>query len=111
MILQEGNKVLVVHRRLYETDDARFFIGTVDGYEAGIAKVSGYSLVKDSFSGELIEREDQKTKIFAISSGTLIVYELPMDVKISDLRFEVKEGGKLWLTDGKNLMMDLSERE
>ena len=37
MILNKGAKVLISHRRLYETDHGRYFTGMVDAYEDGIA--------------------------------------------------------------------------
>ena len=48
MILNPGDKILVVHRPLFEADTARYFLGLVDAYEAGIAKVVGTSWVKDA---------------------------------------------------------------
>jgi len=54
MILQEGDKIMVVHRRLFENDKARYFIGIVDGYENGIIKVSGHTWIKEQF-GEFFE--------------------------------------------------------
>ena len=49
-MLERGNKRLIVHRRLFEKDTPRFFIGEVEAYESGILKVKGFTFVKDVFS-------------------------------------------------------------
>ena len=33
MLLEPGDKILVAHRRLFERDVVRFFLGSVDAYE------------------------------------------------------------------------------
>ena len=55
MILEEGRLVLIVYRRLFERDEARFFAGVVDGYEAGLVKVTGRSWMWDQFAGKLVK--------------------------------------------------------
>lgn len=110
MILAEGDKVLIVHRRLFELDAARFFIGTVEAYEDGVARVTGHSWVKDQLAGGMIERQGRRTKLLALASGTLIVYRLPDDVDPLSLHFEAPKEGGLWLADGGKLRMDLREK-
>src|SRR4051812_30451811 len=110
MILQEGDKLLVVHRRLFESDEARFFIGVVDGYESGIVKVTGFSWIREQFAGSFVEKKDPRTKIFSISSGTLMVYELPNQLDPKTARFESDHEGRLWLVD-TGFKMNLSEKE
>ena len=111
MILQDGNRVLIVHRRLYDNDLPRFFVGIVDGYEAGICKATGYSWVKDTFASRLIGKREKRSKIFSLSSGTLLVYQLPDHLQLEKLSFEVDPQRRLWLGDGLDFKMDLSERE
>lgn len=41
MILTQGSKVLICHRRLFEEDQPRLFVGIADAYEDGLAKVAG----------------------------------------------------------------------
>jgi hypothetical protein len=108
MILQEGDKILVAHRRLFEKDLVRFFIGQVEAYEGGVVKATGHTYVRDTMGGQLVEKADQRTKILSLSSGTLIVYELPHKVSLEKLRFVGGEG-RLVLTDGGGFTMNLNE--
>ena len=45
MILEVGSKLLVVHRRLFENDKSRYFIGKVEHCEDAVARVSGHTWV------------------------------------------------------------------
>ena len=109
MLLAEGDIILVAHRRLFETDELRFFIGRVDDYETGIVKVTGQSHVRDAISGRMIGKTDKRTKILSLSSGTFLVYQIPGAVSPEALKFVEREGS-LSLTDGKGFTMNLTER-
>ncbi len=108
MLLDVGDNVLVAHRRLFEADETRFFIGRVDAYEAGVVKVSGWSYVHDVVSGSMVGKDEIRTKIISLSSGTLIVYQLPKHLALEGVEFGFAEG-RLRLTDGAGFTMNLSE--
>jgi hypothetical protein len=36
MLLKTGDKILIAHPRLFESDQDRFFVGQVEDYEAGV---------------------------------------------------------------------------
>jgi hypothetical protein len=111
MILEAGSKILVVHRRLFETDHSRFFLGIVDGYDQGVAKVRGNTWMRDPFTAEYFQKGDLRTKLVAVGSGTLLIYELPPETDLQAIRFAANKDGKLLLTDGKQLKVDLTETE
>lgn len=108
MLLEAGDKLLVVHRRLFEKDEPRFFVGTVEAYEQGMARVLGYSFLRDKLGGSVARKEDLRTKIFSLASGTLLVYQLPEDVTMDSLQFKNEES-MIVLTDGQRFSMNLSE--
>ncbi|MBI3542488.1 MAG: hypothetical protein HY075_04345 [Deltaproteobacteria bacterium] len=109
MILEPGLKVMIVHRRLFETDHHRFFTGVVDAYEQGIVKVMGNSWIYDVFTGEPKRKEGKRTKIFSIASGTVMLYELPETAQMDSLAFEFDKDRRLILCDGRHLRLDLTE--
>ena len=108
MILKEGDLILVAHRRLFEKDDARFFVGRVDGYDSGVVRATGHSHVRDPMSGKMVDKADARTKILSLSSGTLIVYQLPGELDFEAMKFVIEER-RLILTDGKAFRMNLME--
>ena len=109
MLLSNGAKLLVCHRRLYSEDHARYFFGAVEMYSEGIAKVSGFSWTRDPTHG-FQRKGDRRTKLIALASGTLIVYELPAEVDVEAVRIEQPGGHTVFATDGSKFRMDLSER-
>lgn len=108
-MLERGDKLLIVHRRLFEKDPPRFFVGEVQDYEAGIAKVKGYSFLKDVFSGNFRKKPEFRTKILALASGTFMVYQLPGTVLLDSVRFNLDQDGGLVLSDDGGFSMDASE--
>ncbi len=108
MFLNPGDKVLIVHRRLFEKDSARFFVGAVEEYDAGFAKVTGFTFYREMMHGHVQKKGDPRTKIVSVGSGSLFVYLLSGDLQIDKLHF-VHSGFKLKLSDGSGFKMDLTE--
>jgi hypothetical protein len=109
MLLRPRDKVLIVHRRLFEKDSTRFFLGEVDEYENGLAKVSGFTFSQDLMTGHVHRKDDPRTKIIPIGSGTVLVYLLAADLQMDKLQF-THVGSELILADDNGFRMDLTER-
>lgn len=110
MVLNAGDKVLVVHRRLYELDETRYFVGVVEAYDAGVAAVTGRTWVRDQFSSRLVAKNDERTKIIAFASGAFLSYRLPASTDLALVRIEHDSATRrVTLTDDRSIMMDLTE--
>jgi hypothetical protein len=109
-MLKTGDALLVAHRRLFAEDQPRFFTGTVDREDDGIVMATGYSWVRDSFSGDFMRHAGVRTKVFSLVAGSLIVYRLPEACKVDSLEFTQTPEQGLMLRDGNGFQMDLSER-
>ena len=70
----------------------------------------GYSFTRDPNTGFFSRKEEPRTKILSIASGNLIVYELPAELDVEDVRVEQPGGHTVIATDGQKFQMDLSER-
>ena len=108
MILEPGFKILIAHRRLFKGDHCRYFTGIVEAYEAGIARVTGHSWLRDGYRGSFTRKDDERTKIVPITSGMVFVYQLPGSVDIAKLEVRT-EGTDVVMTDGHGFRMDLTE--
>ena len=108
MLLKSGDKVLIVHRRLFENDRGRYFVGTIEEYEGGVASVTGYTFVREEMGGEILRKGDRRTKIVPISSGTFLVYRLPAEFAVDETKIQPQEN-RLMLLDGHGFEMNLSE--
>jgi hypothetical protein len=108
MLLEAGNKLLISHRRLFQHDAPRFFIGEVQAWEEGIAKVSGYSFVRDIPTSRILKKADRRTKLVPVASQAYIVYQLPDDVDLETVSFDWSRDGLRMMSD-QTVLMDLVE--
>jgi hypothetical protein len=109
MVLEPGSHIFVVHRRLYKDDHSRFFMGKVDNFEDSIIRVTGHSWVQDPFTGKIAKKENGSTKILSLSSGTLLIYVLPPQSVLSSIQIEHTKDNRTFVTDGKEILLDLTE--
>jgi hypothetical protein len=108
MILQIGEKVLVIHRQLFERDAKRHFIGTVEQCEGSLARVKGYLFALDATSNEFVKRPSLRTRIIAMDDAAVIVNVLPDNVQIEKVAYSHESGGDTLVTDGSEWRLDLT---
>lgn len=107
-MVEPGSCVLVVHRRLFERDDNRLFIGQIEAMEFGVIRATGFSFVRDAMEGTVRRKSEPRTKLLSLTSGTLIVYLLPAGFDLGKAEVRCRET-EMWLTDGSDFSMNLSE--
>jgi hypothetical protein len=107
MVLTEGSKVLACHRRLFDSDQPRYFVGEVVAATESVIKINGFSFVRDLGTGKYLRKEDLRTKIISLVAGSHILYELPGNVIVRSLKFTYD--GYLTLADDLGFQMDLAE--
>ena len=107
-ILQPGEKLHVIHRRRLEREPHRHFVGTVEAYENGVARVSGYVYTVDTVKSAYFRRPDKRTRILAISSGDLLINVLPAHVDLDKVIYKL-EKKSVRVTDGSDWYLDISE--
>ncbi len=108
MILKQGEKVHIIHRRHYEKDHHRHFIGTVDSYEGGVARVTGHVYTVDSVKFSFLKRPETRTRLVSIVAGDVLVNILPANVNLEKITYK-HERKAVRVTDGGNWFLDLSE--
>jgi hypothetical protein len=108
-ILKRGENVLVIHRRRFDRDIRRHFVGTVEAYEDGIMRASGYVFVNDDLNKQVfLKRPDRRTKLIPLGSGDVIVNVIPNTVDIEEVQYELADR-TLRVTDGNGWKMDVKE--
>jgi hypothetical protein len=107
-ILSAGEKVHIIHRRYLEKEPHRHFIGTVDVYEGGIARVTGHLFTVDPIRFEFFRRPERRTRLVSLLSGDVLVNILPAVVDLDRITYQ-QEAKALRVTDGSNWHLDLSE--
>jgi len=108
-LLSPGEKIHVMHRRRFEKDVRRHFVGLVEAYEQGIARTCGYVFVIDDLSKHLfVKRPDRRTKLVPVASGDVVVNVIPETVDLERVDYQIKDR-TLWVTDDSGWCMDLKE--
>ena len=108
MILANGEKIHVIHRRQFEKDHHRHFVGTVENYEDGIARVNGHVYTVDPVKFTYVKRPEVRTRIISLISGDLLVNVLPAKVDLEKITYkQVKNAVRV--TDGSDWHLDISE--
>ncbi len=107
-IVESGDKVLIVTRRLFSSDVRRHFVGTIDRVGGSNMRAHGYAFVLDVEAGQFVRRKAQRTRIFKLDNH-LVIFLLPADTDASKVRYERKDGDILLVTDGAALQLNLNE--
>jgi hypothetical protein len=107
-LVEPGSSVLVVHRRLFERDDNRLFVGQIEAMDGGVIRTKGYTFVRDVMEGTVRRKSESRTKLLSLTSGTLIIYLLPLEFEFTKAEVRCRET-EMWLTDGSDFSMNLSE--
>jgi hypothetical protein len=108
MILRSGEKIHVIHRRFYEKDPHRHFIGTVEDYEGGVARVVGHVYTVDTVKFQYIRRPEVRTRIISLVSGDLLVNIIPPSVDLEKISYKL-EKKSVRVSAGPEWHLDLSE--
>jgi hypothetical protein len=108
MILKPGEKIHAIHRRYFEKEARRHFVGTVEACEAGVARVSGYVYTVDRAKFVFLRRAEKRTRLISLVSGDTLINVLPDSVDIEKIVYK-QEKKALRVTDGSDWYLDLSE--
>ena len=108
MILSKGEKIHIVQRRHFDKDPHRHFLGVVDEYENGLARVTGHIFTVDFVKFAFFRRPEPRTKIVALHSGELLINVLPPSVDLAKVVYRT-EDRSVRVTDGGEWFMDISD--
>lgn len=108
MILQKGEKIHVIHRRHYEKDHHRHFIGVVEDYDQGVARATGHVYTVDPVRFSFVRRAEPRTRLISIVSGDVLVNIIPEKVVLDKIVYK-QERKAVRVTDGSDWHLDLSE--
>lgn len=107
-ILAAGEKVHIIHRRNFESEPHRHFVGVIEAYEQGVARVKGYVFTVDRVKAKFFRRPELRTRVVSVVSGELLVNVLPATVDVEKIQYQ-QEPKAVRVTDGSDWHMDISE--
>ncbi len=106
--LKDGDRVLIVDRKLFKDDNTRFFVGVIEEYDDVAVRVRGYPFHLSPYEISGAERHgEERIRVVSLFAGDLI-YLLPRDLDPNKVQLR-RSPKSLMLTDGEALSVDLSE--
>ena len=108
MLIQPGDKVHIVVRRLFEKDIRRHFIGEVQETDGALFRVTGYVFVVSPHTKQFERKPRKRTRVFSLHGANLLITLLPETVDLETTNYVLYEG-RLVLSDGSNVLYDIDE--
>ena len=109
MLVNKGEKVHVMTRRLFEGDLRRHFAGEVmEASESGV-RLEGYVFVLDPTKNHFVRRVEKRVRIIGILDSGHIIKVIPPDVRLEDLKYLLSPDKRLVVTDGREFSLDVNE--
>jgi hypothetical protein len=106
--IREGDRLLVIDRRLFKDDNTRLFVGAVEESDHTVVRIHGYPFHLNPYEVSGTERHGEpRVRILSLIAGDLI-YLLPRDLDVAKVQLR-RSPKSLLLTDGDKLALDLSE--
>jgi len=107
MVLSTGDKIHVIHRKLFDGSTRRHFAGTVQACDGGLARATGY-LFSMNKSNQFVRHDPLlRTHIVPLTSGLLIINLLPSHVALEKLIYK-HDSGQIVVSDGSDWHLHLS---
>jgi len=107
LLLQPGEKVFIVDRRLFEEDIPRHFVGEVEMSSPVGFRAKGYPYYHNSMLGNFVRKNNPRTRVFTFDNN-LIINVLPDNCDIEKIEHILADSGTI-LTDSRSFKMDVSE--
>ena len=106
--ISEGDRVLIIDRKLYKEDNMRLFVGVVETRDETSIRVKGYPFHLNPYEISGSERHGElRVRIVSLIAGDLI-YVMARDLDVAKLQLR-RSPKSLILTDGGTMSLDLSE--
>jgi hypothetical protein len=106
--LRDGDRVLIIDRKLFKEDNTRLFVGLVEEYDENAIRVRGFPFHLSPYEISGAERHgEERVRVVSMGAGDLI-YLLPRELDISKVQLR-RSPKSLMITDGEAMSLDLSE--
>ena len=109
MIVNKGDKLHIISRRLFEGDLRRHFAGEVVEVSGDLAQLAGYAYIFNPNTNEYVRMPERRQRIIGLGSAGVIINMLPREIKLEDLVYLVNREKRLVVTDLAGYSLDINE--
>jgi len=111
MIIENGEKVHVAYRALYDNSTRRHFLGEVVACDGAVCRLRGYAFVFDAKAGTFLRKPELRETIINLSESGNVANVLGRDVDVTSVIYRYERGAGLVATDDKSFMLNINEFE
>ncbi len=109
MVIQPGEKVHVIMRRMYESQVRRHFVGVIKAVDGANVRASGYVFIYDDRTAQYVRKQTPRTTVLNLAESGYIVNVIPPAVDLDEVRYETIDRTELFFTDGKDFRLNVNE--
>ena len=107
-LVETGDKLHIMARRLFEEDIRRHFVGEVIAASDMSVEIRGYTFIFQSGVNEYRRLPEERTRIFTLGDAGYVVNKLPRHVDVSAIVYQ-NVRGCLVITDGGEFSLPINE--
>ena len=107
-VIENGDKLHIMTRRLFEEDVRRHFAGEVTAVSGYLVELRGYTFVFNTSVNEYRKLPAIRTRVFSLGDSGHIVNKMPRDLDLDSIFYRVIEH-QLVVTDGQSFSLAINE--
>lgn len=109
MLIEIGEKVHIITRRLFDENVRRHFAGEVVAAEGVVVRTEGFTFIYDAKANAYLKAPERQISIFDLSESGYIVNIIPKNVDIDKLSYKTVDRTHLVITDGESFSLGIHE--
>lgn len=109
MVIETGEKIHVIMRRMFESQVRRHFVGKILAVDGTNVRANGYVFIYDDRSARYERKNTLRTTILDLSESGYIVNVIPPTTDLEKVRYENVDRGELYFTDGDGFRLNINE--
>lgn len=109
MLLAQNEKVLVIFRRLFDSDIRQHFIGTVEAITPIAARIRGFTFLYDIDSGKFVRKPNETSRVVPLGESSVQISLLPDSVEPKRIIYKSDTQHHLVITDNLGFSQSMAE--
>ena len=109
MLIEEGTKLHVSYRAVFEKSTRRHFLGVVTKCDGVVCLLQGYAFVYDPKLETYQRKPEIRTTVIDLAESGYVVNIIDANVNLDDVRYKYLQETGMVATDGKSFSLDINE--
>lgn len=107
-VIESGDKLHIMTRRLFEEDVRRHFVGEVITAASSLVQLRGYTFIFQVGANEYRRLPEERTRIFGLGDSGHVVNKIPKEVEVASITYRTVEN-RLVISDGRSFSLPVNE--